>query len=96
MFDEIRTGDPCRDADYFFQQQEEAYERWVDSRPRCVICDSPIIGDAVVLNDWCKTPICYACKVEQLEKATKALNPYIVEILQDALDELTKHEVEVA
>lgn len=89
-----RTGDPVRDADDFLRDEERRYERWMDGCPTCAICGNPIIHDeCVAIDRW--TKVCYACKVEQLEKAGKALNPYIVEILQDALNNLvteTPHE----
>ena len=99
MFDFVRTGDPVRDADDYLERAEFRYGRWLDKCPSCAICHKPVIGDeAIVLNPGTvlEEVICYPCKVEQTAQAMKVLNPYIVEILQDALDNLvtnTPHEV---
>ena len=88
-----RTGDPVRDADDFLHDQESRYKRFLDRCPECAICGMPIVDDRCVSIDpysATQTTICNACKVDELEKATKALNPYIVEILADALDDLVK------
>ena len=82
-----RTGDPIRDADDFLRDEERKYRRWLAGCPDCVICGQPITDEECVTLDP-RTAICQSCKVDELEKATKTLNPYITEVLQEALDNL--------